>query len=172
MSLASQAIRSAATVLLVALAACGGGGSEPEEPDEPVVPVPELQRNDPVRDWTFRLYSSSATTGITRSVVTAQDGSGTQVGGLVEKLAGFGPTALTDEELLLITETVPPMARPTARSSAPRTAGPTAYSPKPLSESSAASTSPAVPTRSAAIHRCCNARASSSAPPTPRWNTS
>jgi len=104
MSLASQVTRSAAALLLVALAACGGGESDPVPPD----PVPPLQRNDPVRDWTFSLYSSSATTGITRSVVSAQDGSGTQVGGLLEKLVGFGPTGLSDEELFLITEVVPP----------------------------------------------------------------
>jgi hypothetical protein len=102
MSLLLHRTQLAATVLLLALTACGGGGSDPIEP------VPSLQRNDPVRDWTFSLYSSSATTGITRSVVTAQDGSGTQVGGLMEKLAGFGPTGLTDDELFLITKVVPP----------------------------------------------------------------
>ena len=72
------------------------------------IPTPRCNANDPVRDWTFSLYSSSATTGITRSVVTTQDGSGTQVGGLMEKRVGFGPTGLTDEELFLITEVVPP----------------------------------------------------------------
>ena len=70
--------------------------------------IPPLQRNDPVRDWTFSLYSSSASTGITRGIVTGQDGSGTQVGGLLEKIAGFGSTALTDDELFLLTEIVPP----------------------------------------------------------------
>lgn len=92
----------AATVLLLALTACGGGGSDPIEP------VPSLQRNDQVRDRTFSLHPSSATTGITRSVVTAEDGSGTQVGGLMENIAGFGPTGLIDDELFLITEVVPP----------------------------------------------------------------
>lgn len=51
---------------------------------------------------------SSATTGITRSVVTAEDGSGTQVGSLMKKIAGFGPTGVTDDALFLITEVVPP----------------------------------------------------------------
>lgn len=88
MSLLLQRVRSGAAVLLIALTACGGGddgdGSDP---------IPPLQRNDPVRDWTFSRYSRSASTGITRSVVTAMDGSGTQVGGLLEKLAGFEATA-------------------------------------------------------------------------------
>jgi len=97
-------IRSATAVLLLALGACGGGSSD--DSADAGDPVPALQRNDPVRDWTFSLYESSATTGITRSVVAAQDGSGTQVGDLMKKLVGFGPTGLLDEELFLITEIV------------------------------------------------------------------
>ncbi len=100
MNRALPIIRSTATALLIVLAACGGG-NEPE-------PEPPLERNDPVRDWTFSLYSSSASTGITRSVVSAQDGSGTQTGGLMEKLVGFGPTGLIDDELFAITEVIPP----------------------------------------------------------------
>lgn len=100
MNLTSSRVRLAAACLALTLAACGGGGEN--EPD------PALERNDPIRDWTFSLYSSSAITGITRSIVTAQDGSGTQVGGLLEKLAGFGPTALVDDEWFTISEVIPP----------------------------------------------------------------
>ena len=81
MNLLLQRIRSAAVVLLVSLAACGGGGDDAGDAGDGNDPVPPLQRNDPVRDWTFSLYSSSATTGVTRSVVTAQDGMATNLAG-------------------------------------------------------------------------------------------
>lgn len=101
-----QRTRFAAAGQLLALAACGGGGGEADPGATP--PPPPLERNDPRRDWTFSVYSSSATTGITRGVVPGLDGSGTQVGGLLEQIAGFGETALLDDELFLLTEVIPP----------------------------------------------------------------
>ena len=93
MSLALQITRSAAVVLLVALAACGGGGESATSPP--------LQRNDPVRDWEFSVHSSDGTT----AVVPGPDGSGTQTGGLFERIADFGPMPL-DEELFTFTGAV------------------------------------------------------------------
>lgn len=72
------------------------------------VVVPPLQRNDPVRDWTFSVYSSSAEDGITRGQLPGPDGNGNQTGGLLEKVVAFGPTAIDDQPLMTFTGQLPP----------------------------------------------------------------
>lgn len=65
-----------------------------------------LQNNDPVRDWEFTVYSSDGS----QAVVPGPDGSGTQTGGLLEKIADFGPAPL-DEDLVTFTGSIPASGR-------------------------------------------------------------
>jgi uncharacterized delta-60 repeat protein len=61
-----------------------------------VVVVPPLTRNDPVRIWEFTVYPNRGPV----SVLPPPDGSGTQIGGLLNKVGHFGPqNPLLDTEM-------------------------------------------------------------------------
>lgn len=66
-----------------------------------VIVVPPLTRNDPVRKWEFMVFSRGGA-----FIVPGGDGSGTQTGGLFEKIVAFGPKPL-DKELGTFTTTIP-----------------------------------------------------------------
>ena len=80
--------------------------------------VDGLLRNDPVREWEFRRIPGS---GQATASVLCDDGNGTQVGGLLEKIVGFGTGAgrLSHHQP---DPTIPADGRPTATSSARQTA--------------------------------------------------
>ncbi len=67
------------------------------------VVTPPLQRNDPLREWTFSVYPPN---GQARQALPAPDGSGTQTGGLLEEVVEFGRAPL-DTEFTLNNESRP-----------------------------------------------------------------
>lgn len=68
------------------------------------VVIPPLQRNDPVREWNFTLLMGD---GAPATAVPGPDGSGTQTGGLLERIVTVGPIAI-DGDMTTLTGVVPP----------------------------------------------------------------
>jgi uncharacterized delta-60 repeat protein len=66
-----------------------------------VIVVPPITRNDPVRKWEFMVYSRGGA-----FIAPGGDGSGTQTGGLFERIVSFGPKPL-DKELGTFTSSIP-----------------------------------------------------------------